>query len=129
MTHIEEQVHDKFKVFAGDIDVDRNIGNLANDISTFAADNKIAAKSIGVEYLETAKRLIITLGYRSDEEYYPIKLQTVALGKVDTVSNDFAALEQKLTEATRQIPNIICHEIYVTEDNEFLMVFMTTENS
>lgn len=125
MAQIDQQVHNKFKVFAGELDADKSIGALAGEISTFASENKIAAKSIGIEYLEAAKRLIITIGYRDDEEHYPISVQTVPLGKIDALGSDFAALEQKMAEASQNLQNIICHELYVTDDHEFLMVFMT----
>ena len=39
---------------------DKTIGSLADQISGFVAENKVAAKSIGVEYLESAKKLIIS---------------------------------------------------------------------
>lgn len=125
MSQIANQEHGKFKVFAGKLDSNNGLGDLAEKVSVFASENKIAAKSIGVEYLESAESLIITLGYRDDETYYPIKLETVALGKMSELGQDFSALEQKMEEASSQVGNIICHELYVTDDKDFLMVFMT----
>ncbi|MEW6126036.1 MAG: hypothetical protein AB1757_03150 [Acidobacteriota bacterium] len=125
MSQIESQVHNKFKVFSGELQADKTIGSLADAVAQFASDNKIAAKSIGVEYLESAKRLIITLGYRDDEEPYPIQLQSVSLGKVDASGGDFSALEQAMANASSQLGNIICHELYVTDEQDFLMIFMT----
>jgi hypothetical protein len=119
MSQITEQVHGKFKVFAGALEADKTIGALADDVAKFASDNRIAAKSIGVEYLESAKRLIVTLGP------YPIALHTESLGKVDSLGGDFAALEDAMSEASSRHGNIICHELYVTDDHEFLMIFMT----
>ena len=127
MAHIAEQVHAKFKVFAGPLDADDTIGPLAEEISRFVRDSKAAAKSIGVEYLETAERLIITLGYRDDEEGYPVKLSSVSLGKIEALGGDFGELERKMTEASAQFSNIICHELYVTGDHDFMMIFMTHE--
>ena len=125
MSQIANQTHGKFKVFAGKLDADNGLGDLATQVSSFAAENKIAAKSIGVEYLESAESLIITLGYRDDEDSYPIKLETVALGKMSDIGQDFSGLEQKMSEASQTVNNIICHELFVTEDKDFLMVFMT----
>jgi hypothetical protein len=124
MSQIVNQEHGKFKVFAGKLDENNGLGTLAEEVSTFADDNKVAAKSIGVEYLESAESLIITLGYREDELYYPIKLETVSLGKLD-IGNDFSALEQKMSEASQSVNSIICHELFVTEEKDLLMVFMT----
>lgn len=125
MSQITEQVHNKFKVFAGSLEANNMIGSLAEDVAKFAQDAGIAAKSIGVEYLEAADRLIVTLGYRDDEAGYPIKLSCVSLGKINALGSDFAELEKKMQEASAQQNNIICHELYVTAEQEFLMIFMT----
>ena len=127
MGHIAEQVHGKFKVFAGPLNADDTIGSLADEISGFVRDSKAAAKSIGVEYLESADRLIITLGYRDDEESYPVKISSVSLGKIETLGGNFDELERKMTEASAKFSNIICHELYVTGDHDFMMIFMTHE--
>jgi hypothetical protein len=128
MSQIANQVHSKFKVFAGDLQPDKTIGGLAETVAAFATENKISAKSIGVEYLESAKRLIITLGYRDDEEAYPIKLHSVSLGKVDAAGDDFSALEQAMAQASANLSNVICHELYVTDEQDFLMIFMTHDS-
>ena len=125
MSQIQEQVHGKFKVFAGPLHEDNTIGPLAEEISRFAKESKAAAKSIGVEYLESADRLVITLGYRDDEEGYPVKLSSVSLGKMEALGSDFADLERRMSEASAGVQNIICHELYVTEDHDFMMIFMT----
>ena len=125
MSQIENQVHSKFKVFAGQLDSSKKIGALGEQVANFVRDAKVAAKSIGVEYIESAGRLIVTLGYREDEPWYPVQLHCVSLGKVDALGSDFAALEQSMSEAAEKQRNIICHELYVTEDRDFLMVFMT----
>ncbi len=125
MSKIANQTHGNFKVFSGKLDENNGLGELADKVSNFAAENKVAAKSIGVEYLESSESLIITLGYRNDEDYYPIKLETADLGKMSDVGQDFSVLEQKMTESSQLFQNIICHELFVTEDKDFLMVFMT----
>jgi hypothetical protein len=124
---IHAQVHDKFKVFTGKPAPDKTIGALADDVAAFAKKAGIAAKSIGVEYLESAGRLLITLGYRDDEAHYPIKLHAIPLGKIDAMATDFTDLEKKLAEASGRYRNIICHELYVTGDRDFVMVLMTHE--
>ncbi|HZS08104.1 MAG TPA: hypothetical protein VFD58_24940 [Blastocatellia bacterium] len=125
MSQIASQVHSRFKVFSGQLAADNTLGPLADEVANFARSTGVAAKSIGVEYLESADRLIITLGYRDDEPGYPIRLNCVSLGKIDALGNDFAALEKKMQEASARQGNIICHELYVTADQEFLMIFMT----
>ena len=125
MSQIASQVHSKFKVFAGELDANKTIGPIAGQITKFVSETKVAAKSIGVEYIESAARLIITLGYRDDEPWYPVEINCVSLGKIDALGSDFAALEQDMSRAAQKHSNIICHELYVTDDREFLMIFMT----
>ena len=129
MSDIEKQEHQHFKIFSGTLGEKNSLGPLAEEVANFVASEKVAAKSIGVEYLEAAKRLIITLGYRDGEEFYPVKLTSVVLGKVENLAtrNDFSELELAISEASQKLERIICHELYITEDNEFLMVFMTHE--
>lgn len=124
MSQIENQVHSKFKIFGGGLDANKTIGSLADQVAGFVREARVAAKSIGVEYLESAGRLIISLGYREDEPWYPVQIDCVSLGKIDTLGSDFAVLEQAMADAAQKRSNIICHELYVTEDREFLMVFM-----
>jgi hypothetical protein len=124
---IKHQVHDKFKVFTGELAPDHTIGKLADEVAAFAKHSHAAAKSIGVEYIESAGRLLITLGYRDDEEPYPIKLHSVPLGKIDAMAGDFSKLEAAMANASGKVRNIICHELYLTDKGDFVMVFMTHE--
>ncbi|MCI0336671.1 MAG: hypothetical protein L0226_03770 [Acidobacteria bacterium] len=130
MNEIEKQVHHKFKIFSGSLGKDKSLGPLADEVAHFVVEHRVAAKSIGIEYLESIRRLIITVGYRDDETPYPIKLISVSLGKVgDLVArNEFDQLERAISEASAKLDKIICHELYITDDHEFLMVFMTHES-
>jgi hypothetical protein len=124
--HIHQQVHDKFKIFSGVLASDGTIGKLADEVADFVTASRIAPKSIGVAYLPS-KHLVITLGYRDDDQPYPIKLHCIPLGKVDVKGGDFRALERKIGEASSKYRNIICHEIYVMGENDFTVVVMTHE--
>jgi hypothetical protein len=124
---IKAQVHDKFKVFAGELAPDQTIGKLAEQVAGFAKTAGIAAKSIGVEYIESAKRLLITLGYRDDAPGYAIRLNSVPLGKINAMAGDFSAVEAAMAKAASRYQNIICHELYVTGSGEFVLVLMTHE--
>lgn len=125
--HIAKQVHAKFKVFSGELSTDGTIGKLANEIAAFADKSKIAPKSIGVAHLEDMRRVVITLGYRDDEAPYPIKLHSVPIGKMDIKGNDLSALEKAISKAAGNYRNIICHELYLSGPQNFMMVIMTHE--
>jgi len=127
MSAIANQVHTNFKVFVGAPASDGSIGGIASKVASFAVDSRIAAKSIGVEYLEAAKKLVITLGYRTDEAPYPIRLHSVPLGKLEVLASDFSALERAMANAAEKHANVICHELYVTENQDFFLVLMTHE--
>jgi len=127
--HITKQVHEKFKIFTGELAADKTIGKMADEVSDFAKRSKVAAKSIGIAHLESSKRLMITLGYRSDEEPYPIKLHCIPMGKIDVKEHDFSALEKAMAQATSRHKNIICHELYLTGAQDLMMVLMTHEAS
>lgn len=127
MAGIADQEHNRFKIFSGTLGAGNSLGTLSAEVSRFVTENKVAAKSIGVEYLEEAKRVIVTLGYREGEAHYPVDLKVVSLGKVENLAarNDFSALEKSITDASRGVQKIICHELFITAEHEFLVVFMT----
>src|SRR5262245_35272295 len=74
----KDQVHSKFKLFAGSLGPGGSLGSLGTEVEQFAAKVKAAPKSIGVEYLEHSKKVVVSLGYRDDEAAYPIKLTGVS---------------------------------------------------
>lgn len=121
MADAAEQVHQRFKVFTGSL-AGGGLDALAREVEQFAS-GRVAAKSIGVEYLESASRLVLTLGYRDDEAGYPIRLSSRSLGVVDSL-DDLGDLEQRMASAAGDLAGVLCHELFVTDSNEFVMVFM-----
>lgn len=124
---IAGQVHDRFKVFMGPLDGDSMLGPLADEVAAFAAREGVAAKSIGVEYLEGLGQVVVSLGYTTGETPYPIRLHTVRLGKIDVFGKDFTALEAAMGAAAAEKSNIICHELYLTGSGDIFLVVMTHE--
>lgn len=60
---VQHQSHKSFKIFAGTLGAGNSIDDINEAIGKFVNENGVAAKSIGVEFLESANRLIFTLGY------------------------------------------------------------------
>ena len=114
------QVHKKFKLFVGATQEDQGLGSLGDQVEEFAKDK--AAKSIGVEFLEAAKKLVITLGYRDDEPAYPVTIRAENLGKLSI--DNLSDVENKISQASQSAGDVICHEIYVTDNDDFMMVFL-----
>jgi hypothetical protein len=128
-TDIAKQVHGKFKLFTAKLDGGKSITKLAEEVEQFAVQAKAAPKSIGVEYLEHSKTVILTLGYRDDEPAYPVKLTAVSIGKESQLNApELARMEKRMAEEAAKLGNVICHELFITEDDEFMMVFMTHQS-
>lgn len=122
---VQEQVHAQFKVFTGAATTDEAVDAVFAQVETFVSERQVAPKSIGVEYLEGAGRLVFTLGYRSGEPPYRVRITRQSLGKVDSL-DDLSGLESKMAAAAAGLANVICHELFVKTDGEFVMVFMAT---
>jgi hypothetical protein len=123
---ITHQVHDSFKLFAGKLDSAGHVGDLAKQVSAWAASAKVAAKSIGIEFVEHSKQVIMSIGYRSDEPAYGITIASTKIGKIDKLdAAELTRLETALGNAADNQDNVICHELYVTDANELYMVTMS----
>jgi hypothetical protein len=120
------QEHDKFKLFSAQYAANAGLDPLLREIEAWVKTTKIAPKSIGVEYLEGSRRLIMSIGYRDDESY-PITLQQARMGKIDA-SNDFGKIEKEIAAFVSKLRNVICHELFVTETGDLNMVFMCKSN-
>ena len=125
MSKIADQVHTKFKLFTGSLDASGNIGALAGQVAAWAKDAKVAPKSIGVEFVEGTKQMILSVGYRDDEPGYGISLASSKIGKLGKLdAGELAQLEQAMGAAAAKIKNVICHELYVTDTRDMFVVTM-----
>lgn len=120
---IKNQVHSKFKVFIPEagLTADEAVRRLSAMVATFTKEHSIAAKSVGVEYLEGLEQIVLSLGYRDDEPGYSAKLTSVSLGKLDLRPE---VIEAAMERGAAAIKNVICHEFFVDEDGEFVMVLL-----
>ncbi|MEO8552670.1 MAG: hypothetical protein ABI678_21985 [Kofleriaceae bacterium] len=122
---VEAQVHHHFKLFTGKLDSAGHIGGLADTVAAWVTAEKVAPKSIGIEYLERAKTLLLSVGYRRDEEAYAIKLSSTKISAVgDIAPGDLERIEQGMAAVASAETNVICHELYVTDSDELFMVTM-----
>ncbi|MFO0759165.1 MAG: hypothetical protein U0359_21915 [Byssovorax sp.] len=120
------QIHNKFKIFTGSPAADDTLGPLAAEVAAFVREHKVSAKSIGVEYLESSKKLVLSLGYRNDGDYHPVKLTTAKVGNIGELGNaDTTRLEEAMAKASAAVTDIICHELYITDEGDLLMVLMS----
>ena len=125
MSKIADQVHTKFKLFTGSLDADGNMATLARQVTGWAKDAKVAPKSIGVEFIEGNKKMILSVGYRDDEPAYGITLASSKIGKLGKLdAGELATLEKAMADSAARIKNVICHELYVTDANDLFVVTM-----
>src|SRR5262249_38820761 len=119
-------VHAKFKLFTGELGPDRTLGRIAQEMENFVREKKCAPKSIGVEFLEHSGKVIVSLGYRDDESPYAVKFHSVNIGTASSLTPpDLSKLEAQMSAEAGKLSNVICHELLVTDKDEFVMVFMT----
>ena len=111
-----------FKVFVLDAGHSDDGLRLAREVETFTKDGKVAVKSVGVEYLEARKQIVLSLGYRDDEPGYPAKLGVFSLGKLGL---EAGVIEKAMGEAAARVENVICHEFFVNDLGEFVMVLLS----
>lgn len=121
---IKSQVHSRFAIFVGTPSLTGIVpATLSLAVSDFAAQNKdVAIKSVGIEFVEGSKQLVLSLGYAEGQPGYPVRLQCVPIGKFDKI--DPAAIASAMEKAASGIGDVICHEFYVWENNEFFLVLL-----
>lgn len=126
MSTIGQQVHTKFKLFAGTLDAGGALTKLAGEVAAWAKTAKVAAKSIGIEFLERDHKVILSVGYRDDEPGYGIRLESRKIGVVGKLdAADLSKLEKAMSEAAAHDKHVICHELYVTDTNDLFVVTMS----
>lgn len=114
--------HSQFKVFIS-TPIDGVLDPaVAAEVSAFVEANKVAAKSVGIEYLEQADKLVLSLGYSTEEVHTPVKLTCVSLGRLPLEAEP---IEKAMAVAAEVTQNVICHEFYV-DDAEFYVILLST---
>ncbi|MDH5680328.1 MAG: hypothetical protein OEZ36_01980 [Spirochaetota bacterium] len=116
------QEHKKFKLFTKDFSSQESLKQLLKEIEKWVADEKVAPKSIGVEYLEKSKHIVMSIGYQ-DDNGYKVQLSSELVSKID-LNADYSQIEKSMAEAASKHENIICHELFITDSGDFHMVFM-----
>jgi len=121
---IKHQVHSKFKVFIPEAGITNKeaVRRLESMVEGYAHASKVAIKSVGIEYIDAQKQVVLSLGYRDDEPGYPVKLTSVSLGKLGLKPDEIAAAMEKAAVA---VENVVCHEFFVDGDGEYVMVLLS----
>lgn len=112
--------HSQFKVFKGKLE---SFQDLKKQIESFVDAERVSARSIGIEFIEHSKEIFISLGYSKDGTYMSVNIDSANLGKVDL--NDTATIESLMSAEAEKRNGVICHELCITDTNEFMMIFMS----
>ncbi len=115
MEHITHQVHTRFKAF-----LSPSFKDAAEAVRSFTASGSIAAKSIGVEFIDSSESLLISLGYAEGQPGYAVELKERAAGSVSAPEH----LESALEAAADEVGDVICHELFVDSAGGVHLVLM-----
>jgi hypothetical protein len=118
---MQNQFHDRFKLFVASYAKGIGLDQLLREVEKWIKDEKVAPKSIGIEFLDDTKTLIMSIGYK-DDEAYEVSLTTALIGKLDL--NHLEEEEKEIGAAVLKLDNIICHELFVTDTGLLHMIFM-----
>lgn len=113
---VKHQVHDEFTSFTG-----TSIIELSKTAADFAAQKRVAVKSLAVVMLPSSTLpapVILSIGYRSDEAWYPI---TVDGGTLPDTTNIDASIE---AIAEQMAGDVICHSLYVNHAGALEVAFL-----
>jgi len=125
------QYHSKFRVFTAPAsDPTAAIAQIDKAVGDWASDRQIDPKSVGVEYLEGQKLLIVTVGYETAKKQgqgYRVQLQHISLGKQfpPGATADTVRTAKAMEDAAEGILGVICHEFFVTDSGEMILVLMS----
>ncbi len=118
------QVHDKFKLFTGALDDAGHITEVAKLVHAWVTTDKVAVKSVGAAVAKG--KLMLTIGYRDDEEPYEIALHSSKIGRVGPLDGDETTRFTRAIEAGgMNWPPVLGHTLYVTKDGDLYLVVLS----
>ena len=117
---VQHQVHDKFKVFFG-----KSISDINSQLQSATSDGSVAAKSIGVEFMEARNQFLVSVGYAEGQAGYAVTLVDTVVGPLPEFNDAPDQLCASLEEIAEQNGDVICHELYVDIAEVVHLVLMT----
>lgn len=111
---VKHQVHDEFQSFTG-----TSILELSKTAADFAVQKQVAVKSLSVVMLPT--KIILSLGYRSDEAQYPIAVEGATLPATGDLNDNLEYAAENIGG------DVICHSLYMNRTGELEVAFLLHE--
>ena len=116
----QHQVHDKFKVFFG-----KSITDINSQLQSATADGTIAAKSIGVEFMEARNQFLVSIGYAEGQPGYSVTLTDTVVGPLPEFNDGPDQLCSSLEAIAEENGEVLCHELYVDNAEVVHLVLMS----
>jgi hypothetical protein len=116
---VQHQVHDKFKVYLG-----KTISDINSTIQADTADGCIAAKSIGVEYMEARNQFLVSVGYAEGQAGYKVGITDNVVGPLPEFNDAPDQLCSSMEAIVAEFSDVICHELFVDNDEVVHLVLM-----
>ncbi|MEO8841682.1 MAG: hypothetical protein ABI591_00710 [Kofleriaceae bacterium] len=118
------QVHDKFKLFVGELDDAGHVNQLAKAVHEWVAKDKVAVKSVGAAV--AMGKLMLSIGFRDDEPTYEIVLHSSKIGRVGPLDADESTRFNRAIESSAMNwPPVLGHALYVTNHNDLYLVVLS----
>ena len=88
------------------------------------AKDKVAVKSVGAAYAKG--KLMLTIGYRDDEEPYEVALHSSKIGRVGPLDDDeMQRFTRAIVAGGNNWPPVLGHTLYVTKDGDLYLVVLS----
>ena len=120
---MSSQSHHQFKLFLVDFSNNKIEESSKKEVLEFVNQDRIVAKSIGIEHLDNQLTVVICVGYSVEQNNKSYDIQLNKIGKYkgkETLSN----LESSLNQVASSYKNIICHEFLIDEEKDMYTIFL-----
>jgi hypothetical protein len=122
---MKHQIHNKFKFFVVEFDGKKLPAAVKKEIVKFANEGKVTPKSIGIEFLESESKLVISLGYAEKKHANKFDISIKKIGAFAGVGS-IESIEKSMEKVAGKVNGIVCHEFFVA-NGEMQAIFLTAE--
>lgn len=119
----QTQVHYQFKIFELDF-VDGKISSIDKKLFlSFLNHPKTLIKSVGVEFIESKSKILLSFGYSLRKN---ANKHDLIFKKVGTYTDiiGLSDIEEKMGKEATKLNNVICHEFFVDNNLNVFAIFL-----
>jgi len=119
---MKTQVHGKFKFFLLDFKNGKLSKADQKAVTDFANGAGVLVKSIGIEYIESEKRVLLSLGYEGRRNAERVGIAISKIGKLD--AKKLEKSETKMAQLAAKAGQVICHELFIDDKKQLFAIFL-----